>query len=58
MIPELGKALEANGVPHTIETHPGTEHGFCFPERPGYVEDAAESVWRTVFGLYERRLKA
>ncbi len=57
VIPELGSALEANGVPHVIETHPGTEHGFCFPERPGYVEDAAESVWRTVFDLYERRLK-
>lgn len=58
VIPELGKALEANGVPHVIETHPGTEHGFCFPERPGYVEDAAERVWRTVFDLYARRLKA
>ena len=56
-VPELSEALQANSVPHAIETHPGTEHGFCFPERPGYVEDAAESVWRTVFDLYERRLK-
>ncbi len=58
VVPEVGKVLEANAVPHTIETHPGTEHGFCFPERPGYVEDAAESVWATVFDLYARRLKA
>ncbi|MYH67267.1 MAG: dienelactone hydrolase family protein, partial [Dehalococcoidia bacterium] len=57
VIPELSEALEASGVPHAIETHPGTEHGFCFPERPGYVEDAAESVWRTVFDLYDRRLE-
>ena len=57
VVPELSKALEANGVPHVIETHAGTEHGFCFPERPGYVEPAAESVWRTVFEMYERRLK-
>ena len=42
---------------HTIETHPGTEHGFCFPGRPSYVEPAAESVWATVFDMYERRLK-
>ena len=57
VVPELSTALEANGVPHAIETHPGTEHGFCFPERPGYVEDAAERVWGAVFDLYERCLK-
>ena len=58
VIPELSRALEANGVPHVIETHPRTEHGFCFPGRPAYVEPAAESVWATVFDMYERRLKA
>lgn len=58
VIPELSKALDASGVPHAIETHPGTEHGFCFPQRPGYVEDAAESVWATVFDMYQRRLKS
>lgn len=58
VIPDLRAALEANGVPHAIETHPGTEHGFCFPGRPAYVEPAAERVWRTVFDLYARRLKA
>ncbi len=56
VVPELRTALEANGVPHVIETHPGTEHGFCFPGRPAYAEEAAERVWRTVFALYERRL--
>lgn len=57
VVPDLSAALVAHGVPHTIETHPGTEHGFCFPGRPAYVEDAAESVWATVFEMYERRLK-
>ena len=57
VVPALAEALEANGVTHTIETHPGTEHGFCFPGRPSYVEPAAESVWATVFDMYERRLK-
>ena len=57
VIPELRAALEANGVAHAIETHPGTEHGFCFPQRPAYAESAAERVWATVFDLYARRLK-
>ena len=57
VIPDLRAALEANGVPHTIEVHPNTHHGFCFPERTAYVEEAAERVWATVFDLYARRLK-
>ena len=58
VIPALRSALEEHGVPHVIETHPGTEHGFCFPGRPAYVEPAAERVWATVFEMYARRLKA
>lgn len=57
VIPDLKAALDKNGVSYTLEVHPGTEHGFCFPERPSYVEAAAEKVWKTVFDLYERRLK-
>jgi carboxymethylenebutenolidase len=57
VIPELREALDRHHVAHTIETHPGTEHGFCFPERPAYRRDAAERVWSTVFDLYRRRLK-
>ena len=56
VVPTLAETLTAAGVRHTIETHPDTEHGFCFPERPAYVEAAAESVWQTVFDLYARNL--
>jgi len=58
VIPDLSAALDAHGVTYTLEVHPGTEHGFCFPERPSYVEAAAERVWNTVFDLYQRRLKS
>ena len=40
-----------------MEVHPDTEHGFCFPERPAYVEHAAEKVWDIVFDLFDRKLK-
>ena len=57
VIPELGAALKANGVRHVIETHAGTEHGFCFPGRGSmYNEAAAERVWGIVFDLFERNL--
>jgi carboxymethylenebutenolidase len=57
VIPDLKAALDEHGVTYTLETHPGTEHGFCFPQRPSYVEAAAEKVWATVFELYDRTLK-
>ena len=57
-IPDLTAALDANDVTYTLETHAGTEHGFCFPERPAYHEEAAEKVWATMFELYERTLKS
>ena len=56
VIPKLRTALDQHQVQYALEVHPGTEHGFCFPERPGYVEDAAERVWSTVFAMYQRQL--
>lgn len=58
VISTLRSALEAHSVPHSIESYPDTEHGFCFPERPAYVEAAAEDVWRRSFELFARELKA
>lgn len=57
VIPDLEEALDKHGVNYTLEVHPGTEHGFCFPGRPSYVEPAAEQVWDTVFELYGRTLR-
>ena len=57
VIPDLRVALEAAKVTHVIETHPGTEHGFCFPGRgPLYNKAAAEKVWDIVFDLFNRTL--
>ena len=56
VIPDLTAALDANNVSYTCETHVGTEHGFCFKQRPAYSHDAAEKVWDTVFDLYKRTL--
>ena len=58
VITTLDAALDAAGVSYVTEIHPDTEHGFCFPERPGYVEPAAEKVWDIVFDLYARKLNA
>jgi carboxymethylenebutenolidase len=53
----LRESLAANGTQHQLEIYPGTEHGFCFPERKWcYVEDAAEDVWRRTFEIFERQL--
>ncbi len=57
VIPDLSSALDAAGVTYNIQVHDGTAHGFCFPERPSFHEKASESVWRTLFDLYERCLK-
>ena len=56
VIPDLTAALDANGVVHEIETYPGTEHGYAFPQRPVYNEGAAEATWAKMFALYERQL--
>ena len=56
VVPTLKSTLEENKVSHVIEVHPNTEHGFCFPERPTYNFDAAESVWLTTLDLFHRNL--
>jgi len=57
VIPDLTQALDGNKISYKLDIWPGTEHGFCFPERALYNENAAEKVWDTVFDLYKRRLQ-
>ncbi|MBT4160015.1 MAG: dienelactone hydrolase family protein [Gammaproteobacteria bacterium] len=57
VIPDLTGALDEQGVAYQCEIHPGTEHGFCFGERPAYHEEAAQKVWDRVFEMYSRTLK-
>ena len=56
VIPDLTLALDKFGVTYRCDVYPGTHHGFCFPERPVYKEDAAEEVWGKVFEMYDRIL--
>ena len=56
VIPDLTASLDTNNVTYTLETHPGTEHGFCFKQRPSYDEPAANKVWDILFDLYKRTL--
>ena len=54
----LRETLERHGVEHQLDIYPGTEHGFCFPQRAWcYVEDAAEDVWRRSFEMFRRQLR-
>jgi len=56
VILDLTRALDKFGVAYRCDVYPGTRHGFCFPERPVYKEDAAEEVWDKVFEMYDRIL--
>ena len=57
VLPALAAALAKAGTRHQIDTFPGTQHGFCFPERQTYAPVAAEEAWGRVFSLWERNLK-
>ncbi|MCH2548442.1 MAG: dienelactone hydrolase family protein [Alphaproteobacteria bacterium] len=56
VIPDLQNALTKNEIKHEIETFPGTEHGYSFPERDVYNEGAAEATWKKIENLYARVL--
>jgi carboxymethylenebutenolidase len=47
----LDKALEAAGVPHTIETYHAA-HGFAVPDNPPYDAQAAERHWLALQRLF------
>lgn len=56
VIPTLKAALDEGGVDYTLEIHPGTEHGFCFPEREVYDKAAAEKVYAHFIDMCRRKL--
>lgn len=51
----LEKALEAAGVPHTIETYHAA-HGFAVPDNPPYDVEAADRHWLALHRLFEAAL--
>ena len=40
-----------------IEKYPGTKHGFAFPSRHSYKEEATKTHWKRLFNLFDRNLK-
>lgn len=57
VIPTVRAALEKAGVRHEIEIFPGTQHGYCFPERQQYHPGAAEATWSKLIALWQRNLR-
>jgi carboxymethylenebutenolidase len=54
----LKYALSAAGANHSIETYPGTRHGFAMPDLPAFDHEASERHWDRLLGLLHRNLVA
>lgn len=52
----LRAQFASHGLAHAVETYPGSDHGFVFPDRGTYHADAAERHWRTLRDLLTRNL--
>lgn len=53
----LRQTLDDHDIDYRLEIYPGTEHGFCFPERSDvYAEAAAEEVWTRSFEMFRSQL--
>ena len=57
IVADLPGILDAAGTDYRIESYPGTDHGFAFPQRPAYVKAAGERHWERMFDLFQRKLK-
>jgi carboxymethylenebutenolidase len=58
MVEEFTKLLEHCTVKPLVEVHPGTVHGYAFPGRIVYHQDAAERSWARIFAMFERQISA
>jgi carboxymethylenebutenolidase len=54
---DLKKELDKAKVKYELKTFPGTQHGFCFPERAVYDTTAAEETWDKIVAMWDRNLK-
>ena len=55
-IPALRAAADLAGIAADIETYPGVDHGFGFPQRATYDAEAAERHWHRLGALFQRTL--
>ena len=56
MVAALRTHLAAAGALAEVESYPGTDHGFAFPQRAVYDKPAAERHWERLLALFRRRL--
>lgn len=56
MVAKFGELLREQGANATVEVHPGTEHGFVFPERAVFNKLEAERNWERIFAMFRRQL--
>jgi carboxymethylenebutenolidase len=54
MIARLAKSLREHGVNAEVEIYPAVDHGFAFPQRGAYNQQAAERHWERLFALFRR----
>jgi carboxymethylenebutenolidase len=56
MYPDYTAALDAAGVPNTVQTYPGTSHGFHNNSTPRYDEAAAALAWERTIAFFREQL--
>jgi carboxymethylenebutenolidase len=54
--PAYEAALKSAGVPHQIQTYPGTQHGFHNNSTPRYNEAAAKLSWERTVAHFKKHL--
>ncbi|MYY86150.1 MULTISPECIES: dienelactone hydrolase family protein [unclassified Streptomyces] len=57
-VDELGKAFDAAGVTHAIETYPGTAHGFTMSDTDAFDAEGLRRHWDRLLSLLDRTLKS
>ena len=56
VIPTLRAELDRHETRYRLDIWPGTEHGFSFPTRDVYHEEASEKCWDIFFDLCRRAI--
>ena len=56
VVAQIEAGLKQSDATSLVETHPGTTHGYAFPGRPCYQEQAAEKSWQRIFEMFRRQL--
>ncbi len=56
LVEKFTEHLQMSPVHSITETHPGSQHGYAFPGRVVYHEEASEKSWERIFAMFSRQL--